>query len=130
MSDSNNLLEKSAFNNAVELTVNKLLDLKKSVKVAAEPIEIDGLTLIPISKVSVGFAGGGADITDKNKGKKKNPAGTGAGISETPVAFLVVEDKKVEVVNVPTEEKPSSFENLVTAAVEIFKETKQKRAKK
>ena len=76
--------QKSTLIKVVDFTIDKLIEMKKAASIVGEKIEVDGMTIIPISKVSIGFAGGGSDVSDRNKGKYKNPAGTGAGISDTP----------------------------------------------
>lgn len=51
----------------------------------------NGVTIIPVSKVSVGFATGGVDFQAKRPITPTNfGGGTGTGISITPVAFLTV----------------------------------------
>ena len=49
----------------------------------------DGTTIIPVSKVSFGFASGGSDIPTKTP-KETFGGGSGAGISINPIAFLIV----------------------------------------
>ena len=50
-----------------------------------------GVTVIPISKLSVGFAGGGIDYGQKKLTQLQNSGGaSGAGISITPIAFLTI----------------------------------------
>lgn len=50
-----------------------------------------GVTVIPISKLSVGFAGGGIDYGQKKLSQLQNSGGaSGAGISITPIAFLTI----------------------------------------
>ncbi len=73
--------------------------------VIGTPISTDnGVTVIPISKVSVGYASGGLDFNGKNKpvGDPQNfGAGGGTGVSVTPVGFLVVKSNgNVEMINV------------------------------
>ena len=73
--------------------------------VVGNPIETaSGTTIIPISKVSVGYASGGIDYAGKKdvSGKPNNfGGGGGTGVSVTPVAFLVVnKDGDVSVLNV------------------------------
>ena len=92
--------QKSTLIKVVDFTIDKLIEMKKAASVVGEKIEVDGITIIPISKVSIGFAGGGSDVSDRNKGKYKNPAGTGAGISDTPQGFLVVKDGDVHFLSV------------------------------
>lgn len=56
------------------------------------PIVTDcGVTLIPISKISIGFATGGVDFAGKRiVGNQTFGGGGGSGISITPIAFLTV----------------------------------------
>lgn len=53
----------------------------------------DGSTIIPVSKVGFGFASGGSDFKQKNHTEGENPCfggGSGAGVTITPIAFLIV----------------------------------------
>ena len=53
----------------------------------------DGTTILPVSKVSFGFASGGTDFDGKNAANKDLfGGGSGAGVNIQPVAFLVVKD--------------------------------------
>jgi len=60
-----------------------------------------GVTVIPISKVSMGFATGGIDYGSKRIGNSQNfGGGGGSGLSITPIAFLTVgRDAEVELIN-------------------------------
>ena len=62
----------------------------------------NGVTIIPISKISVGYASGGLDFNGKNKADAQNfGAGGGTGISINPIGFLVIKkDGGIEMVNV------------------------------
>jgi len=62
----------------------------------------DGVTIIPVSTVSVGFGGGGSDFVSKNVNHKENPfgGGVGGGIKVKPVAFLIVKDGSVRMLPV------------------------------
>ena len=58
----------------------------------------DGLTIIPISKVSFGIGGGGSDFTSKHPsvtGQNPFGGGTGAGVTITPVSFLIIKGETV-----------------------------------
>ena len=71
--------------------------------VIGEPIATEaGVTIIPVSKVSVGYASGGLDYNVKNHAAPQNfGAGGGTGITISPVGFLVIKgDGNVEMVNV------------------------------
>ena len=63
----------------------------------------DGVTIIPVSKVSVGFGGGGSDFTTKSsRPGEDNPFGGGAGggVKVTPICFLIVKDGAVRMMPV------------------------------
>lgn len=61
-----------------------------------------GVTVIPISKLSVGFAGGGVDFAAKKTlGNQNFGSGSGSGVSITPVAFLTVgRDAEVNLIHI------------------------------
>ena len=73
-------------------TLEKIRTIADAETIIGEPIATNGgVTVIPVSKVSVGFASGGLDYNGKSPEKAKNfGGGSGSGISITPVAFLVV----------------------------------------
>ncbi len=56
----------------------------------------EGITLIPVSKVSFGFASGGTDIGGSSA-KEMFGGGTGGGVTIQPIAFLVIQEGRVEV---------------------------------
>ncbi|MBS5660299.1 MAG: GerW family sporulation protein [Clostridiales bacterium] len=56
----------------------------------------DGTVIIPVSKVSFGFGSGGSDWPNKNTAKDLFGGGAGAGISINPLAFLVISNGEVK----------------------------------
>ena len=71
-----------------------------------------GVTVIPISKVTVGFAGGGVDYGGKKLTSSQNfGGGSGTGVSITPVAFLTV-GKNAEVNLIPLGNVSSDIERI------------------
>ena len=75
-------------------TMEKLQALVDTNTVVGDPIvTADGTTVIPITKVTYGVAGGGTAFTTKTQ-KNSNPFGGGAGASVTltPVSFLIIRD--------------------------------------
>ena len=89
--------------NMLENTVAKIREMVDVNSVIGNPITTpDGVTIIPISTVSVGFGGGGSDFVSKNVNKHENPFGGGAGggVQITPVAFLIVKDGNVRMMPV------------------------------
>ena len=89
--------------NMLENTIAKIREMVDVNSVVGTPITTpDGVTIIPISKVSVGFAGGGSDFVSKNVNKQENPFGGGAGggVKVVPIAFLIVKDGTVRMLPV------------------------------
>ena len=88
--------------NMLESTIQKIREMLDVNTVVGTPITTpDGVTIIPVSKVSVGFGGGGSDFASKNS---ENPfgGGVGGGVKVSPVCFLVVKDGNVRMLSVPT----------------------------
>ena len=89
--------------NMLDSTIAKIREMVNVNSVVGEPITTaDGVTIIPISKVSVGLAGGGSDFVSKNVNHHENPfgGGVGAGVKVTPIAFLVIKDGNVRMLPV------------------------------
>ncbi len=79
----------------MEATIQKVRELADSETVVGKPIEVaENITIIPVSKLSLGFASGGSDFPSKNP-KDLFGGGGGAGITVTPKAFLVIENGTV-----------------------------------
>ena len=96
----------------------------------------EGVTLIPVSKVKYGFAGGGTDFATKGYPANKENAfggGTGASVSITPVAFLVIKGESVRLLPV-AEPASNSLERLVELLPELIDQisalSKQKKSEK
>ena len=85
--------------NMMDTTMSKIRDMIGANAIIGDPIQAgEGVTILPISKVSFGFAGGGSDFVPKGGGnQKENPfgGGTGAGVTITPIAFLIVRGENV-----------------------------------
>ena len=75
----------------MDASLAKIREMVNSNTVVGQPITTpDGVTLIPVSRLSIGFGAGGSDY-----GKQPTPnfgGGAGAGVTVDPVAFLVVKD--------------------------------------
>lgn len=114
----------------MEIAMNNIQDMVDVNTIIGAPIEInDKISIIPISKVSFGFAAGGSEfkgevIEEYNRKDKdeeityKNPfgGGSGAGVNITPVSFLVVNDGNIKLMPV---EYCSTIDKLVDYIPEI-----------
>ena len=89
--------------NMLENTIAKIREMVDANSVIGTPITTpDGVTIIPVSKVSAGFGGGGSDYVSKNANKQENPFGGGAGggVIVTPIAFLIIKEGNVRMLPV------------------------------
>ena len=78
-------------------SIEKIKDLVDVSTIIGEPIKIsETLQIIPVSKVTYGFASGGTDFPSKSN-QELFGGGGGAGITISPVAFLVVNNGSVSV---------------------------------
>ena len=79
---------KSSLSAMMETSMDKIRQMVDSNTIVGEPITTpDGVTLIPVSRLSYGFGCGGGDY---GKNKENSGAGCGAGVRVEPMAFLVV----------------------------------------
>ena len=89
--------------NMLETTIQKIREMVDVNSVIGQPITTpDGVTIIPVSKVSVGFGGGGSDFANKRGGENPFGGGVGGGVKVTPIAFLVIRGDSVRMMPVAT----------------------------
>ena len=86
--------------NMLQDTISKIREMMSVNDVVGDPIVVGDVTIIPISKVSVGFGGGGADNA-KAANKDAFGGGMGGGVKVQPICFLVVKDGNVRMMPVP-----------------------------
>ena len=101
------------------VSMEKLREMTDVDSIIGDPIKIDdGTTVIPISKVSYGFASGGSDLPSKS-GKDLFGGGAGAGVSIKPEGFLVVSNGNAKMVSMNTASDPiSSALNTVPEVID------------
>lgn len=97
-------MEKHPISDLMETTMQKIREMVDVNTIVGEPISTpDGITIIPVSKVSFGFASGGSDFSSK-AAKAEQPVmfggGSGAGISIMPIAFLIINETNVKLLPV------------------------------
>ena len=115
--------------NIMGITMDKIKTLATADTIIGDPIVLsDTVTCIPVSKVSYGFASGGSDFGKTTPQTKANfGGGGGAGMSITPVAFLVLQDGNGKILNIG--EEASGIEKIINAlpdAVEKLNKTLKK----
>ena len=98
------------------VTIEKIRDMVNAETIIGDPIHIDDTTIIPVSRVTFGFASGGSDVGPSSS-KQMFGGGSGAGVSVTPVAFLVVSNGNVRTVQLV--EKVSAVDNVIASLPEL-----------
>ena len=86
----------------MDVTLEKIKSMVDSNTIIGNPINMaDGTMILPVSKVTFGFASGGSDFVSKNAASKDLfGGGAGAGITLTPVAFLAIHEGEVKLLQV------------------------------
>ncbi|MBR6045252.1 MAG: GerW family sporulation protein [Ruminococcus sp.] len=97
----------------VKTAMEKIKELTECETVVGKPIvTADGTTIIPISKVSVGFASGGSDLPTKKDGQFGG--GSGAGITVQPMAFIVCREGETKLLQMTNN---TSYQNAIVNTV-------------
>ena len=90
----------------LNVSLDNLKGLVDSGTVIGDPIVVDGITIIPISKVSFGFASGGSELPT-SKPNAPFGGGAGGGVSITPVGFLTISNGEVKMIQPQTANNPA-----------------------
>lgn len=99
------------------ITMDKVREMVDSSTIIGDPIKVDEeTTIIPVSRVTFGFASGGSDV-GANASKQMFGGGSGAGVSITPVAFLVINPSGVRTVQLM--EHATTIDNAIAALPEL-----------
>lgn len=115
MKDVINAKKNSSISDIIETTSKQIIELACANSVFGEAVNKDGITIIPVSKISAGFAGGGIDI-QKTK-KSQTPAGAGAKVEVTPTHFLQISDGKVSLISPSTQTAKTDIAEFAIKAV-------------
>ena len=118
-------MTESKINDIIKVSLEKIKDIVGAETIIGSPIETaGGTTIIPVSKVAVGFASGGLDYDADKQDKDKKPSllasasfsgGGGTGISVSPIGFLVVgKDGRVELLTVDNPNAGDTVDKLVS----------------
>jgi len=116
-------------------TMENLRNMIDVNTVVGDTVEMsNGNCIIPISKVTFGFASGGSDFTLNNENYKDGDypfgGGTGAGVSVKPVAFLVVRNDSVRLLPVEQDTTYDRIVDTVPQILEILKDFTKNKDKK
>lgn len=105
-------------NGLMNTTMDKIKEMVDVNTIIGDPITSpDGTIIIPVSKVSYGFASGGSDFPTKNENKDCFGGGSGAGVTIQPVAFLTVYKGNVNLL--PVEKYDGAADRVVGMVPEL-----------
>ena len=99
----------------ISSTMGKIKDMIDVNTVIGQPIVSGDVTIIPVTKVSIGYGSGGSDFATKNYPANRDNAfggGAGAGINITPVAFLIQRGENVRILPV-AEPASTSIDRII-----------------
>lgn len=104
-------------------TMQKIREMVDVNTIIGTPIRTDdGVTLIPVSKLSFGFGSGGSDFSTKNQKPEADNAfggGSAAGVNISPVAFLIVKGDSVKLLPV-SQPAGTTVDRVVELVPEMF----------
>lgn len=101
----------------IETAMQKLREMVDVQTIIGDPISVNDATIIPVSKVSFGFASGGSDLPTKIA-KDTFAGGSGGGVSISPIAFIVIANGDVKLLQMSSEGAPSNA--LINLVPEVF----------
>lgn len=106
-------------NNLMDTTMRKIRELIDSNTIIGDPITTpDGTTIIPVSKVTYGFASGGSDLPTKKDNRECFGGGSGAGVTIQPIGFLTISKGNVKMI--PIEKYDGPADRIVGMIPEAF----------
>lgn len=113
---------KTKIGDIMEATLEKVREMAAADTIVGKPFTTpEGVTIIPIMKLSCGFGGGGSDYnTRHNKNMPLFGGGSGAGIDMTPVSLVVINNGKVEIMPATgtVAPPPPPFESQLIGTIE------------
>jgi len=113
-------MDKRPISELMETTMQKVRDMIDANTIIGDPIKTeDGITLIPVSKVSFGFAGGGSDVGKKEQTSNAFGGGIGAGVKVDPVAFIVVNGDNIRMMHISPPAK-TTVDRLIETVPEVL----------
>ena len=128
-------MSETQLNGVMNTTMAKIKEMIDVDTIIGKPIETaGGVTIIPVSKVSFGFASGGSDFQSKKVDKTNFGGGAGAGVTLNPIGFLVISGEKVKLLQMqPADTTVDHIVNTVPDVIDpisaLVNKKKEKEAK-
>ena len=103
--------------NIMDTTMDKLKAMVDANIITGTPMEFGDITLVPVCRVAFGVATGGSDFPSKS-GAELFGGGGGAGVSVTPIGFIVIKGNDVKMLQIYKDE--SSLNKAIGTLPELF----------
>lgn len=114
-------MSESQVNHLLGVSMEKIKGMVDVNTVIGDPVTTpDGTMVIPVSSVKYGFAGGGSDLPTKAQAPSPNglfAGGSGAAVTVTPVAFLVITGGQVKLLQI--EPYTSSLDRVIEKVPDV-----------
>lgn len=110
----------------MEKTIEKIKQMVDSNTVVGSAINCADTVIIPISKISYGFASGGSDLPTKTQ-KELFGGGAGAGVTVDPVAFIIVSNGETKLLQI--DPLHSSADRIISMIPDLLDKAKNFRKK-
>lgn len=106
----------------ISLVTDNLKTMIDTKMVVGESINAGDVTLIPISKLSVGFIAGGGEYDKKTETEKEVPfaGGSGAGYSVNPIGFIVIKEGEAKLIRVAPNELAGKIIEVVPEVIDAI----------
>ena len=101
----------------LEATINQIKNVVDVNTVIGQPIVVGEVTILPVSKVTYGFASGGSDFPSSGSQELFGGCG-GAGVTITPVAFLLIQNGEVTLKHITAYD--NAAERMVNLVPDMF----------
>lgn len=111
----------------LQTSMAKIKEMVDVNTIVGDPVTTpDGVTLVPVSRVSFGFGGGGGDLVKQRSGFA---GGSGAAVRIEPIGFLVIRNGIVNMLNTQPP-AANTFDRIVDLIPQLMDKAEQLRDKK
>ncbi len=104
----------------INVALEKLKETTNAECVIGEKIELDGVTLIPVCKISAGYVTGGGEYGENKNVSPFLSGGIGGGYGVKPLAFICVSEGKVKLLPVEKQTGVEMIVDVVSSVVNCF----------
>ena len=125
----------STLDNLIEKTLSSLQSISTTRTIFGEPINLpDGTSIIPVSKVSIGFVVGGGEYSDLSTRRVAThypmAGGSGGGVMLSPIGFLVSTGNEVKYVSTTAEQNFQKIMEVLAKASQKFAQSMKRKEKR